>query len=163
MLSDWGYFRPGICSMLPCIVREPLIAELAGLDVAGFAEATYVRRPPGADMDLSARLAWHSKGLLKERFLSMDLTRICSGHENRRLWETAHHFLIQDRQLLGVKYKTQETVFTPIVRFFATLYGQADRGLIYRIDILHKRNLLGVANQLIPAAPLMTLITSKLA
>lgn len=57
MLSDRGYFCPGICSMLACIVGEPLIAELAGLGVAGFAEATYVRRPPGADMDLSARLA----------------------------------------------------------------------------------------------------------
>lgn len=57
MLSGRGYFWPGICSMLARIVREPLIAELAGLDGAGFAEATYVRRPPGADMDLSARLA----------------------------------------------------------------------------------------------------------
>lgn len=28
-------------------------------------------------MDRSARLPWHSKGLLKDRFLSMDFTRIC--------------------------------------------------------------------------------------
>lgn len=31
---------------------------------------------PGADMDLSSLRAWGSNGLPKERFLSMDLTRI---------------------------------------------------------------------------------------
>lgn len=37
---------------------------------------TYMRRLPGADMDLSSLLLGHSKGLLKERFLSMALTKI---------------------------------------------------------------------------------------
>ena len=37
---------------------------------------TYMSRFPGADMDLSSLLLGHSKGLLKERFLSMAFTRI---------------------------------------------------------------------------------------
>lgn len=38
---------------------------------------SYMSRLPGADMDLSSRLLGHSKkGLLKERFLSMALTKI---------------------------------------------------------------------------------------
>lgn len=37
---------------------------------------TYMSRLPGADMDLSSLLLGHSKGLLKERFLSMALTKI---------------------------------------------------------------------------------------
>lgn len=37
---------------------------------------SYMRRLPGADMDLSSLLLGHSKGLLKERFLSMALTKI---------------------------------------------------------------------------------------
>ena len=36
----------------------------------------YMSRLPGADMDLSSLLLGHSKGLLKERFLSMALTKI---------------------------------------------------------------------------------------
>lgn len=35
-----------------------------------------MRRLPGADIDLSSLLLGHSKGLLKERFLSMALTKI---------------------------------------------------------------------------------------
>lgn len=37
---------------------------------------SYMSRLPGADMDLSSLLLGHSKGLLKERFLSMALTKI---------------------------------------------------------------------------------------
>lgn len=37
---------------------------------------TYRRRLPGADIDLSSLLLGHSNGLLKERFLSMALTKI---------------------------------------------------------------------------------------
>lgn len=37
---------------------------------------TYKVRPPGADMDLPCLRLGHSKGLLKERFRSMDFTRI---------------------------------------------------------------------------------------
>lgn len=37
---------------------------------------SYMSRFPGADMDLSSLLLGHSKGLLKERFLSMAFTRI---------------------------------------------------------------------------------------
>lgn len=38
--------------------------------------STYVSKLPGADMDLSSLRAWGSNGFPKERFLSMDLTRI---------------------------------------------------------------------------------------
>lgn len=34
-------------------------------------------------MERSALLPWHSKGLLKDRFLSMDFTRICGDDERR--------------------------------------------------------------------------------
>lgn len=37
---------------------------------------THMRRLPGADIDRSSLLLGHSKGLLKERFLSMALTKI---------------------------------------------------------------------------------------
>lgn len=37
---------------------------------------SYMSRLPGADMDLSSRRLGHSKGLLKERFLSMAFTKI---------------------------------------------------------------------------------------
>lgn len=43
-------------------------------DVNGL--CAYMSRLPGADMDLSSLLLGHSKGLLKERFLSMALTKI---------------------------------------------------------------------------------------
>lgn len=39
-------------------------------------QAAYMSRLPGADMDLSSLLLGHSKGLLKERFLSMARTKI---------------------------------------------------------------------------------------
>lgn len=65
ILTDWSIFKRAS-------VGGWVIAEQAGLT-----EPTYIRRPPGADMDRSARLPWHSKGLLKDRFLSMDFTRIC--------------------------------------------------------------------------------------
>lgn len=48
----------------------------------GMAVGTYISRFPGADMDLSSRLAWTSKGFPKERFLSMAFTRIFE-EENR--------------------------------------------------------------------------------
>lgn len=37
-------------------------------------------------MDRSARLPWHSKGLLNDRFLSMDFTRICRVEGSRVQW-----------------------------------------------------------------------------
>lgn len=52
------------------------------LPVPGMALGTYISRFPGADMDLSSRLVWTSKGFPKERFLSMAFTRICE-EENR--------------------------------------------------------------------------------
>lgn len=43
----------------------------------------YMSRLPGADMDLSSLLLGHSKGLLKERFLSMALTKIWNIHKHK--------------------------------------------------------------------------------
>lgn len=43
----------------------------------------YMSRLPGADIDLSSLLLGHSKGLLKDRFLSMALTKIWNIHRHR--------------------------------------------------------------------------------
>ena len=43
----------------------------------------YMSRLPGADMERSSLLLGHSKGLLKERFLSMALTKIWNVHKHR--------------------------------------------------------------------------------
>lgn len=49
----------------------------------------YMSRLPGADMDLSSLLLGHSKGLLKERFLSMAFTKIWKVHNQKDVyhWE----------------------------------------------------------------------------
>lgn len=51
-------------------------------------QAAYMSRLPGADMDLSSLLLGHSKGLLKERFLSMARTKIWNIHKHRTVTNT---------------------------------------------------------------------------
>lgn len=53
-----------------------------------------MRRLPGADIDLSSLLLGHSKGLLKERFLSMALTKIWDIHST----EDSHQGGRQEKQ-----------------------------------------------------------------
>lgn len=52
---------------------------------------TYMRRLLGADIDLSSLLLGQSNGLLKERFLSIALTRIWNIHREQRTVIRADH------------------------------------------------------------------------
>lgn len=58
------------------IFMDEISIKCQDTDQDSWTGCAYMSRLPGADMDLSSLLLGHSKGLLKERFLSMARTKI---------------------------------------------------------------------------------------
>lgn len=81
----WSYsVRPGWVPRLWAQSTQPNDNESGGMCRGPQPTSTYNSKFPGADRDRSSLRAWGSNGFPKERFLSMDLTRICGRHVSMR-------------------------------------------------------------------------------
>lgn len=78
-----------LCAFNVCFLV--CVVDFYWLVEGGWTVCAYMSRLPGADMDLSSLLLGHSKGLLKERFLSMAFTKIWNVHRQKTITRTPHH------------------------------------------------------------------------